>query len=117
MTQEQLADACDLSRRFVGSIVRRKANPTVDCFEKICAALEVTPNELLISKAALDHVEKTKPKQVRQALRNEAASCVFPICPSCKKTMEREYQAYCDRCGQFLSWKGYSKAEVVTPDA
>ena len=27
----------------------------------------------------------------------------FPICPTCKIPLNREYQAYCDRCGQVLS--------------
>lgn len=41
-----------------------------------------------------------------------ANNCVFPICPKCRSTMEREYQAYCDRCGQKLSWKKYCKAKI-----
>lgn len=35
------------------------------------------------------------------------------ICPRCKMTMEREYMAYCDRCGQCLSWKYLSEAVKV----
>lgn len=31
----------------------------------------------------------------------------YPICPRCKITLEREYQSFCDRCGQALSWKKY----------
>lgn len=31
-------------------------------------------------------------------------SGVFPVCPRCECTMERDYQAYCDRCGQCLKW-------------
>jgi len=38
----------------------------------------------------------------------------YPVCPRCRLTMEREYQSYCDRCGQALSWKGFSKARVVS---
>ncbi len=30
---------------------------------------------------------------------------VYYICPHCDVTLEREYQAYCDRCGQRLGWK------------
>ena len=30
--------------------------------------------------------------------------------------MEREYQSYCDRCGQALDWKGFSKALVILPE-
>ena len=37
----------------------------------------------------------------------------FPVCPRCKNTLEREYQSYCDRCGQCLSWKGFSRAKVI----
>lgn len=28
----------------------------------------------------------------------------YPVCPRCSRSMEREYMAYCDRCGQHLSW-------------
>ena len=114
LTLEDLSEACNLSTRFLGSIIRRKASPSLDSFEKICAALEATPNELLLSKAALDHLEKSEPKRVTKILNNTIAGLAFPICPSCGKTMERDYQSYCDRCGQFLSWKGYWKAEVIT---
>lgn len=38
----------------------------------------------------------------------------FPICPRCKITMEREYQKFCDRCGQKLDWSLYDWAAVVT---
>lgn len=37
----------------------------------------------------------------------------FPVCPRCHTSMEREYQAYCDRCGQALNWKGFRKAVVI----
>ena len=32
------------------------------------------------------------------------------ICPRCATTIEREYMAYCDRCGQCLCWKHLRKA-------
>ena len=41
--------------------------------------------------------------------------CAFPICPQCNLTMEREYQSFCDRCGQALDWKGFSRALVIMP--
>ena len=28
----------------------------------------------------------------------------YPVCPNCHCTFEREYQRYCDRCGQKLAW-------------
>lgn len=38
---------------------------------------------------------------------------IFPICPRCQTTMEREYQSYCDRCGQALDWRGFAKATII----
>ena len=34
---------------------------------------------------------------------------MFPLCPRCHITMEREYQSYCDRCGQQLAWEQYGR--------
>ena len=30
---------------------------------------------------------------------------IYPICPRCDCTLDREYANYCDRCGQHLSWE------------
>ena len=34
----------------------------------------------------------------------------FPVCPRCDVSIEREYMHFCDRCGQMLDWRRYSKA-------
>ncbi len=34
----------------------------------------------------------------------------YYFCPRCDVTLERDYQAYCDRCGQQLDWKRIDKA-------
>lgn len=111
-TQLKLAEASNLSHRFVGDIIRGDSIPTLKTFEQICAALEVTPNDLLLK----DNYENDKPsKMVTQILciiRNNKEMC-FSICPGCNSTLEREYQAYCDRCGTKLNWKNYDKAEVI----
>lgn len=36
----------------------------------------------------------------------------FPVCPKCKISLEREYQSFCDRCGQKLSWKKYDTYNI-----
>ena len=33
----------------------------------------------------------------------------YPVCPRCNICMEREYMAFCDRCGQKLAWDWLSK--------
>lgn len=32
---------------------------------------------------------------------------IYPICPRCDMSIDREYQLYCDRCGQKLDWSSY----------
>ncbi len=39
----------------------------------------------------------------------------YPVCPYCKLTLDREYQHFCDRCGQELDWKNYSNAIIIFP--
>ena len=41
----------------------------------------------------------------------------YYVCPRCSVTLEREYMAFCDRCGQKLDWKGHQKAKAVYPEA
>ena len=37
----------------------------------------------------------------------------FPVCPRCKISIDREYQSYCDRCGQKLAWNLYYNDKVT----
>ena len=62
--------------------------------------------------AVTDMLSYRSPKLVRYVLQMDNGS-TYPICPRCGKTMDREYQSYCDRCGQALDWKGFSKAAVI----
>ena len=39
-------------------------------------------------------------------------SC-YPICPACDVPMEREYQNYCDRCGQCLGWRDFDRSVMI----
>ena len=41
-------------------------------------------------------------------------SC-YPLCPRCKRSMEREYANFCDRCGQKLFWDNIDNAKILTP--
>ena len=45
-------------------------------------------------------------------LRKYRATAYY-ICPRCSITLEREFMAYCDRCGQRLGWKHYKKPVVI----
>ena len=52
------------------------------------------------------------PMRVRKILELTSGS-TFPICPRCHCTLDRDYQRFCDRCGQHLSWQLYNFAAVV----
>jgi len=47
LTQEQLAEAADISASFMGHIERGNRISSIETLVKLCAALEVTPNDLL----------------------------------------------------------------------
>lgn len=39
----------------------------------------------------------------------------YYICPRCKRVLARDYQAFCDRCGQHLDWRlGRGRKEGLT---
>lgn len=40
----------------------------------------------------------------------------YYLCPRCAVTLDREFQNYCDRCGQKLDWSGYRKARLIYPN-
>lgn len=45
---------------------------------------------------------------------SQRKDCYY-VCPRCGITLEREFVAYCDRCGQCLGWAEYKKAKIVRP--
>lgn len=114
MTLVSLAEAAGLTREFIGKIASGKQVPTLNSLEKICSALELEPNDLLIS-------EKSKSKEKSQAMRVNTVYCsrkgniysYIPICPSCNTLLHNDWQSYCDNCGQKLSWKRYIDSKVI----
>lgn len=49
-------------------------------------------------------------RPVTKVVRLQHSGC-YPVCPRCLCSMDREYTAYCDRCGQHLSWNLLDWAE------
>lgn len=49
----------------------------------------------------------------RDAFGRESA---YYYCPRCDVTLDRDYQAYCDRCGQRLDWRRIDSAKRRNPD-
>lgn len=47
LTQEELADRCQINRNYVGMIERRENSPTVDMLEKLAKAFNIPATSLL----------------------------------------------------------------------
>jgi len=54
LSQEELADLCDLHRTYVGSVERGERNVTLSTLETLAAALGVSVPELLTKRAFED---------------------------------------------------------------
>ncbi len=50
MSQDELADKCDLHRTYIGGIERAERNITLQSLEKIASALEISPKDLIDDK-------------------------------------------------------------------
>lgn len=117
LSYESASGLCCLSSRYFGDIVRGKTAPTILTLEKLCIGFDCTPNELLIQPSVHAQISFRFPMLVTH-VRCYKGSCGlygFPVCPRCAITLEREYQAYCDRCGQRLDWNRLHKASIVLP--
>ncbi len=114
MTLESLSEVSGLSRRFISNVTSGKQVPTLNSFEKICSALELEPNDLLIS-------DKSKSEERSIAMCVNTVYCnnqknlseYIPICPYCNTLLQNDWQSYCDNCGQKLSWKHFINSKVV----
>lgn len=118
LSYETASELCNLSPRYFGSIARGQTVPSVNTLEKLCAAFERSPNELLGFSNSSDELSYRIAMQVRHFQRYPvfaASYTSFPVCPRCQCCLEREYQAFCDRCGQKLGWEFFHHA-VLIPD-
>lgn len=39
----------------------------------------------------------------------------YPVCPRCGSSFDREYTAFCDRCGQRLFWFIWYFSKILDP--
>ena len=59
---------------------------------------------VLLSAEAFHQLSFRRPLNVLQVrcFPQQDWTAVYPVCPKCGVTIEREYQRFCDRCGQKL---------------
>ena len=118
LSYEAASERCNLSPRYFGSVARGQTAASIITLEKLCRGFDQTPNELL-------RVPPRHPELIfRTPMPVIAVKCMmisgklsgFPVCPQCGSTLEREYQNFCDRCGQKIDWKDDHKATILLPD-
>lgn len=118
LSYEAASELCDLSSRYFGSIARGQTAPTVITLEKLCNGFSLTPNDLLVVPVKQEEMSYRQPMRISQirCYRNADTIIGFPICPQCNIPLDREYQQYCDRCGQRLNWDQFSEAAIIFSD-
>ena len=116
LSYKQAAERCDCSSKHFANIVRRRTYPSLKVFENICSGFNQTPDRLLgIATAQSEELSFRFPKPVTElhAFRLTDGVNTFPSCPRCHCTLERDFQSYCDRCGQCLDWSDFHRASVI----
>ena len=113
LSYEAASELCDISSRHFGDIIRKDDVPTITVLEKMCAAFDVTPNDLL--GYGNQQIEEKHGMEVKEAyffhFQNKAAVC--PVCPKCRHLVAQDYQNYCGHCGQRLSWDDYEHVQLT----
>lgn len=111
LSQMEFAERCGVCHDTISLLERQKIDTKLTTIQNIAAYVGCRVVDLLS-----DDTEQTKsyrePMVVRECLMYVRSGNVFPVCPRCNITIEREYQSFCDRCGQRLNWKGYNKAII-----
>lgn len=114
MTVETLANAAGLTREYVTNIKNGKQVPTLTSFEKLCSALEVEPNDLLLNEKSLEQNKSSaKPVTLIYCPERRSDSPHFPVCPTCNSLLHSDWESYCSFCGQKLSWMYYTFSKVT----
>ena len=67
----------------------------------------------LLNSSEITELRYRKPMQINEIAYYVRSDQSYPKCPRCGITMEREYQSFCDRCGQRLDWSMYHRAMVT----
>ena len=83
----------------------------VDLSKRILARVRVTSDSEIIWLTKNIHLLMLGAMSYRikmpiRECRMTARGYVYSICPRCHTTLDRDYQSFCDRCGQHLDWRG-----------
>lgn len=108
LNYETASELCDMSSKHFGNIARGDSSPTIEFFEKLCAGLDKTPNELL-GYPSDEQLSFRHPKSIKKAycFHLPESMAIYAVCPQCAHLTVRNYTRYCCNCGQALSWDSF----------
>jgi len=113
LTVESVATAAGMTREQLTNIKNGKSVAKLSSLEKICTALELNPNDLLLNEKSLQKKNLIS-KQVDIMYSPEKGSNIFiPVCPNCNALLHSEWESYCSNCGQRLNWERYVNSKVT----
>ena len=113
LTYTAAAARCGISSRYFRKLIKAGAAPSIMTLEKLCVGLKCSPDTLLNYSGITEDISYRTARPVIHYRRyqNYPGGCgCFPVCPRCDASLEVEYQAFCDRCGQKLRWGSYGHA-------
>lgn len=112
LSHADISEQCGVSSCTIGRIIRKEVVPSIAVLEKLCIGLHCSPDELLgFANIKQGFIFRTPMRVTALYLLRDKFG--YPICPRCGSPLDREYQAYCDRCGQYLSWERYGVDTIV----
>ena len=71
LTQAEVAEKADLSDRTYADIERGSVTMRVDSLLKICAALHITPNDILVTDNPIEITEQSIVETIKDCTNNE----------------------------------------------
>ena len=113
LSYERASERCNCSSRHFANIVCKRSYPSLNIFEQMCLGFRETPNHLLGIEANEFSFRAPMPVVEIRIFPLLSGAPSFPVCPQCGCSLEREHMAYCDRCGQRLSWTRFKDAAVI----
>lgn len=139
--QEAIAEKLGISDRYIRILCNKDSNIKTSLLYEMSRAFCVLMEELLVLKEEgeaedrmrsmlgaeknapqvefllLDPISYRRPMNVTEVslFRDSLGETGYPVCPRCRITLEREFVAFCDRCGQHLGWQSYKYARIIYP--
>ena len=117
LSQEKAAEALDCGTRSLQRYESGRNEPPISVLLRMRQLYQCEISEFY----PLLKEQEESPPSYRVPIRVSAVrtyqdslfgTTCFPVCPRCRVSLEREYQRYCDRCGQALNWSMYSQARL-----